>query len=71
MKDVLSVVTFVMGALGFAMFLITVKPDALSAVPSPGKLTHCKLAVSREPVVPVGNVIRLASEAESRNVSVL
>ena len=50
MKDVLSVVTFVMGALDFAMFLVTVKPDALSAVPSPGKPAHCKLAVSRESV---------------------
>jgi len=43
MKDVLSVVTFVMGALDFAMFLVAVKPDALSAVPSPGKRAHCKL----------------------------
>ena len=50
MKNVLSVVTFIMGALCFAMFLITPKPDALSAVPSPGKPAHCKLAVSREPV---------------------
>jgi hypothetical protein len=50
MKDVLSVVTFIMGALCFAMLLITRKPDALSAVPSPGKPAHCKLAVSREPV---------------------
>jgi len=49
MKDVLSVVTFVMGALDFAMFLVAVKPDALSAVPSPGKPARCKLAVSREP----------------------
>jgi hypothetical protein len=50
MKDVLSVFTFVMGALGFAMFLITVKPDALSAVLSPGKPAHRKLAISREPI---------------------
>ena len=35
MKDVLSVVTFIMGALCFAMFLITLKPEALSAIPSP------------------------------------
>ena len=33
MKDVLTVVTFTLGALCFAMFLITVKPDPLSAVP--------------------------------------
>jgi len=50
MKDVLSVVTFIMGALCFAMFLITLKPDELSAVPSSGKPAHCKLALSREPV---------------------
>ena len=50
MKNVLSVVTFIMGALCFAMFLITLKPDATSAVPSPGKPAHCKLAISRKPV---------------------
>jgi len=50
MKDVLTVATFVMAALCFAMFLITVKPDPLSAVPQPDKLAHCKIAVSREPV---------------------
>ena len=50
MKNVLSVVTFIMGALCFAMFLITPKPDALSAVPSPGKPAHCKMTVSRAPV---------------------
>jgi hypothetical protein len=33
MKDILAVVTFVIGALCFAMFLITVKPDPLIAVP--------------------------------------
>jgi hypothetical protein len=50
MKDFLSVVTFIMGAIYFAMLLITLKPDAPSAVPSPGKPAHCKLAISREPV---------------------
>ena len=33
MKDRLSVVTFIMGALCFVLFLILVKPDALSEVP--------------------------------------
>ena len=50
MKHVLSVVTFVMVAMCFAMFLIMVKADPLSAVPPPGKPAHCKLAVSRKPV---------------------
>ena len=50
MKDVLSVVTFIMGALCFAMFLIALKLDAVSAVPSPGKHARCKMALSREPV---------------------
>jgi hypothetical protein len=50
MKHILTVVTFVVGALCFAMFMITVKSDPLSAVPQPGKPAHCKLAVSREPV---------------------
>jgi hypothetical protein len=35
MKHILTVVTFVMGGLCFAMLLITVKPDPLRAVPSP------------------------------------
>jgi hypothetical protein len=50
MKDVLSVVTFIMLALCFAMFLITVKPDPLSALPPPSKPTRCKITTSREPV---------------------
>ena len=50
MRDILSVVTFVMAAMCFAMLLITVRPDPLSAVPSPGKPARCKLAISREPV---------------------
>jgi hypothetical protein len=50
MKYILTVVTFVMGALCFAMFLITVKPDPLGAVPPPGKPAHCKIAVSRDPL---------------------
>jgi hypothetical protein len=47
MKDVSTVATIVGLALCFAML---VKPGPLSAVPTPGKLAHCKLAVSREPV---------------------
>ena len=50
MKHVLSVVTFVMVAMCFAMFLIMVKADPLSAVPPPGKPAHCKITISREPV---------------------
>jgi hypothetical protein len=49
-KRILTVVTFVIGALCFAMLLITVKPDPLSAVLQPSEPAHCKLAVSREPV---------------------
>jgi hypothetical protein len=33
MKHTLTVITFVVGALCFAMFMITVKPDPVSAVP--------------------------------------
>ena len=50
MKHTLTVITFVLGALCFAMFVITVKLDPLSAVPQPGKPAHCKIAISREPV---------------------
>jgi len=48
MKHVLTVVTFLVGGLCFAMFLITVRPDPLTAVASPGEPAHCKMAVSRE-----------------------
>ena len=34
MKHILTVVTFVMGGLCFAMFLIKVEPGPLSAVPN-------------------------------------
>ena len=50
MKHVLSVVTFVMAAMCFAMVLITVKPDGLGAVPVPSKPAHCKMTASRAPV---------------------
>ncbi|WFU82422.1 hypothetical protein QA645_06665 [Bradyrhizobium sp. CIAT3101] len=35
MKHILTVVTFIMGALCFAMFLTTLKPDPLGALPRP------------------------------------
>ena len=35
MKDVLSLVTFVLAALCFVVFVTTVKPDAMSAVAQP------------------------------------
>jgi hypothetical protein len=44
MKHVLSVVTFVMLALCFVVFLTMVKPDAPSAVTAPSKPAHCKMA---------------------------
>jgi len=44
MKDALSVVAFVMKALCFVAFLITMKPDVLGAVTAPSKPTHCKMA---------------------------
>jgi hypothetical protein len=49
-KDILTVVAFVMVPMCFAMFLITVKPDLLSAVPTRVEPAHCKMEVSREPV---------------------
>jgi hypothetical protein len=42
MRDVLSVITFVMVALCFAGFLTTVKADA--PVTAPSKPTRCKMA---------------------------
>ena len=49
MKHILTVVTFVMGALCFVMFLITVRLAALSAVPPPSKPAHCKMPISDAP----------------------
>jgi uncharacterized membrane protein len=37
MKDVLSLTTFAIGALCLVVFVITVKPDAISAVPASSK----------------------------------
>ena len=49
MKDVLSVVTFVIG-LCFVLFLITMKPDAASPITGkPSKPAHCKMLASRAP----------------------
>jgi hypothetical protein len=36
-----------------------------------GRIARQKLSAGADRVVPVGNLIRLASEAESRNVSIL
>lgn len=44
MKDVLSVVTFVMGALCLAVFLTAMKPTGLSTVEAPSRPTYCRLA---------------------------
>ena len=41
MKDVLSVVTFVMVALCFVVFLTTVKPDA--PITAPSEPARCKM----------------------------
>jgi hypothetical protein len=49
MKDILSVVTFVMGALCFVVFLTTLKPDALSAVRPASRPAHCKVPASEAP----------------------
>ena len=49
MKDVLSLVAFVMGALFFGVFLIMLKPEPLGAVTAPDKPAHCKLTASRAP----------------------
>jgi hypothetical protein len=44
MKDVLTVVTFLIWVLCFAVFVTMVKPDELSAVPAPSQPAHCKIA---------------------------
>jgi hypothetical protein len=42
MKEVLSLVTFALAALCFVVFVTTVKPDAISAVPPPSKPEVCQ-----------------------------
>ncbi|MGY8682794.1 hypothetical protein Q2941_34225 [Bradyrhizobium sp. UFLA05-153] len=49
MKHVLSMVTLVLGALGFVVFLITLKPEPLSAVTALSESAHCKMATSHAP----------------------
>ena len=46
MKDVLTIVTFGILALCFAVFLTMFKPDALSSVPPSSKAVHCKIPFS-------------------------
>ncbi len=41
MKNVLSLTTFAMVALCFVVFITTVKPDAISAVPASSKPEYC------------------------------
>jgi hypothetical protein len=42
MKDALTLVTSALGVVCFVMFITTVKPDAMSAVPPPGKPEVCQ-----------------------------
>ena len=46
MKDVLTLVTFALGAVCFVMFVTTVKPDAMSAVPPPSRSGVCQTHAS-------------------------
>jgi hypothetical protein len=50
MKEVLSVLTFSIAALCFAIFLTVVKPNAVSAVPGESKSIHCETEASSLPV---------------------
>jgi hypothetical protein len=49
MKEVLSVFTFGIGALGFVLFVTVLKPNSISAVAGPGKPEYCN-AEGSEPV---------------------
>ena len=46
MKGILSVVTFVLASLCFAVFVTAVKPDAMSAIPPPSKSEVCQTHAS-------------------------
>src|SRR5258708_4337479 len=62
MKDVLSLTTFAIGALCFVVFVTTVKPDAISAVPASSKPEYCKMQASGVSIG-VGSRRRSASQA--------
>jgi hypothetical protein len=49
MKEVLSVLTFGIGAVGFALFITALKPDSFSAVAGPGRPDYCN-AEGSEPL---------------------
>jgi hypothetical protein len=46
MKNVLSLITFVPGALCLVVFAIVFKPDEITAVPAPGEPEPCMTSVS-------------------------
>jgi hypothetical protein len=70
MKDIMTAVTFVMGALCFAIFLITVKPDPLSAVPtrvSPRTAKWWFLVSQYAVTKPSGRLTHAAARANHRD----
>jgi hypothetical protein len=46
MKEVLSLITFGIGALFFAVFFVTFKPDAVVAATGPSKPGYCDTKAS-------------------------
>jgi hypothetical protein len=49
MKEVLSLITFSIGALLFAVFFATLKPDVVIAATGPSKPVYCDTKASTTP----------------------
>jgi len=49
MKNVLSLITVATVALGFALFVTTLKPDSILAAPAPTKASFCHIGRSGLP----------------------
>ena len=52
MKEVLSLFTFVIGAVCFVVFFAVLKPNAVSAVPGTSKPEYCNTDVSHTHALP-------------------
>jgi hypothetical protein len=58
MKEVLSLFTFVIGAVCFVVFVAVLKPNAVSAVPGTSKPACCNTEASRVHTLPPAPVCR-------------
>ena len=58
MKEVLSLITFGIGALFFVVFFAAFKPDVVIAVPGPSKPDYCNTKASPTPRLRLAHLCR-------------